>query len=135
MLYTYIVKKFLGGLVFVLSLSVSGELLAAEEYATRSDIRLVLERMDIKFEQVEKRFEQIDKRFEQVDNRFDQTMWFIGLWIPVSMAVVGYILQRLSKHDDHFISMGKREISAQDILVAIEKADSSTRKKLKIVLK
>jgi hypothetical protein len=59
-------------------------------------------------EDMNKRFEQVDKRFEQVDKRFDQLLWFIGLWIPLSMAVVGYILQRINKHDDRFFELFKK---------------------------
>ncbi|MDP2751727.1 MAG: hypothetical protein Q8O31_03870 [Rhodocyclaceae bacterium] len=38
--------------------------LAAEEPATKEDIRLLITQMDRQFEQMDKRFEQIDKRFE-----------------------------------------------------------------------
>ena len=74
-------------------------------------------------------------RFEQVDKRFDQLLWFIGLWIPLSMAVVGYILQRLNKHDDRFFEISKKSIEAEDIIIAINKAKPETRKRLKEALK
>lgn len=46
-----------------------------EEKADRSEIRLLIEKMEIRFEQMDKRFEQMDKRFEnmqvQMDKRFE----------------------------------------------------------------
>jgi len=41
-----------------------GGVFAAEEPATKADIRLLIEQMDKRFEQIDRRFEQIDKRFE-----------------------------------------------------------------------
>ena len=79
--------------------------------------------------------EDMDKRFEQVDKRFDQLLWFIGLWIPLSMAIVGYILQRLNRHDDRFFEISKKTIEAEDIITAINKAKPETRKRLKEALK
>jgi hypothetical protein len=105
----------------------------------RDDMNKRFEQVDKRFEQVDKRFEsmqsQMDKRFEQVDKRFDQLLWFIGLWIPLSMAVVGYILQRLNKHDDRFFEISKKSIEAEDIITAINKAKPETRKRLKEALK
>jgi hypothetical protein len=71
---------------------------------------------------------------DDTGKRFDQLLWFIGLWIPLSMAVVGYILQRLNKHDDGFFNL-LRTINAEDIFMAIKKTDPATKKRLKEVLK
>ncbi|MDP2815160.1 MAG: hypothetical protein Q8O19_00600 [Rectinemataceae bacterium] len=50
--------------------------LAAEEPATKEDIRLLIAQMDKRFDamqaQMDKRFEQVERRFEQVDKRFEQ---------------------------------------------------------------
>jgi len=101
----------------------------------REDMNKRFEQVDKHFEQVDKRFEQIDMRFEQVDKRIDQLMWFIGLWIPLSMAVVGYILQRLNKHDDRFFHLTKNIIEVEDMIMAINRAKPETRKRLKEALK
>ncbi|NPV39622.1 hypothetical protein BREVNS_0917 [Brevinematales bacterium NS] len=42
------------------------------EQATKSDIALILEQMDRRFELMEKRIEQVEKRFEHVERRFEQ---------------------------------------------------------------
>jgi hypothetical protein len=101
----------------------------------RSEIKTLREDMNKRFEQVDKRFEQVDKRFEQVDKRFEQFMWFFALWIPVSLAIVTYLLQRLNKHDDRFFEIFKKTIEAEDIITAINKAKPETKKRLKEALK
>jgi len=101
----------------------------------REDMNRRFEQVDKRFEQIDKRFEQIDKRFEQVDKRFEQLMWFIGLGIPLTMAIVGYVLQRLNKHDDRFYNLSRNIIEAEDLISAINRAKPDTRKRLKEALK
>ena len=105
----------------------------------REDMKIMREDMKIMREDTRSEFktlrEDMNKRFEQVDKRFDQLLWFIGLWIPLSMAVVGYILQRLNRHDDRFFDISKKSIEAEDIITAINKAKPETRKRLKEALK
>lgn len=36
-------------------------------------------------------FRQVDKRFEQVDKRFSMLMWFIGIIMVLSIAVIKFI--------------------------------------------
>ncbi|MDH4200914.1 MAG: hypothetical protein OEV66_11125 [Spirochaetia bacterium] len=72
---------------------------------------------------------------EDMDKRFNLLMWFIGLWIPLSMAVVGYILQCLNRHDDRFFEISKKTIEAEDMISAINRASPETRKRLKEALK
>ena len=78
---------------------------------------------------------QIKTLREDMNNRFNILLWFIGLWIPLSMAVVGYILQRLNRHDDRFFEISKKSIEAEDMITAINRAKPETRKRLKEALK
>jgi hypothetical protein len=102
---------------------------ANNAHASESDVLREIKNLH---EDMDKRFEgmqvQMDKRFEQVDKRFDQILWFIGLWIPLSMAVVGYILQRLNKHDDRFFDISHKALEAEHIIPAIRKARPDTKK-------
>ncbi|MDH4199158.1 MAG: hypothetical protein OEV66_02165 [Spirochaetia bacterium] len=144
------IKQFLVRFSLLLAISLpSGAVYSAESDILREikslredtirEIKNLREDMNKRFEQVDKRFEQVDKRFEsvqsQMDGRFNQMMWFIGIWIPLSMAVVGYMLQRLNRHDDRFFEISRKSIEAEDMITAINKAKPETRKRLKEALK
>ncbi len=65
----------------------------------RSEMKLLREDMDKRFEQMQvetaKRFEQVDKRFEQVDKRFDQLtsrMDHFMVWSFATTLTVGGIV-------------------------------------------
>jgi hypothetical protein len=125
-------KQFLLKFFLIFTLILSANTVYSAESDILREIKTLREDMNNRFEAMQS---QMDKRFEQVDKRFDQLLWFIGLWIPLSMAVVGYILQKLNKHDDRFFEISKKSIEAEDIITAINKAKPETRKRLKEALK
>ena len=42
-----------------------------EEQATKDDIKLLIEQMNLRFEEVNQRFEEVNRRFEEMDRRFE----------------------------------------------------------------
>jgi len=74
---------------------------------------------------------------EDMSQRFQQFMWFLGLWVPVSMAMVSYIFQRLSKHEDLIfqISADKNKTDLDQFIAALRKANPQTRKRRKEILR
>lgn len=62
--------------------------------------------MNTRFESVDKRFDAVDKRFddlrsemnakfESVDKRFDILQWMFGLFITISIIILGFVLRML----------------------------------------
>jgi hypothetical protein len=133
------IKQFVTRIFLLLSLLLPSGAAYSNEADILREIKNLREDTNREFrtlrEDMNKRFEQVDKRFEQVDKRFEQFMWFFALWIPVSLAIVTYLLQRLNRHDDRFFEISKKSIDAEDIITAINKAKPETRKRLKEVLK
>ena len=62
--------------------------------------------MNTKFDAVDKRFDAVDKRFDDlrsemnakfasVDKRFDILQWMFGLFITISIVILGFVLRML----------------------------------------
>ncbi|GJQ48577.1 MAG: hypothetical protein HKUEN01_09630 [Candidatus Kuenenia stuttgartiensis] len=62
--------------------------------------------MNTRFESVDKRFDAVDKRFDDlrsemnakfasVDKRFDILQWMFGLFITISIVILGFVLRML----------------------------------------
>lgn len=68
-----------------------GEVGAAKsDPATKGDLELVTQQIQILAHQM-------DKRFEQMDRRFDQLLWFVGILTTLSTLAISYIVHRLHK--------------------------------------
>ncbi|MBZ0190673.1 MAG: hypothetical protein K8F34_03140 [Candidatus Kuenenia stuttgartiensis] len=86
----------------------------------RSEMNTRFESVDTKFDAVDKRFDAVDKRFESVDKRFDAVdkrfddlrsemnakfasvdkrfdilQWMFGLFITISIVILGFVLRML----------------------------------------
>lgn len=79
----------------------------------RSEMNTRFESVDTKFDAVDKRFDAVDKRFESVDKRFDDLrsemnakfasvdkrfdilQWMFGLFITISIVILGFVLRML----------------------------------------
>jgi len=73
-----------------------------EEQATKDDIKLLIEQMNLRFEEVNRRFEEIDRRFEVIDRRFEEIdrrfevmekrlnfiQWFIALGFTLITVIM-----------------------------------------------
>jgi len=66
-----------------------------EEQATKDDIKLLIEQMNLRFEEVNRRFEEIDRRFEEIDRRFEVVekrlnfiQWFIALGFTLITVIM-----------------------------------------------
>ena len=72
----------------------------------RSEMNTRFESVDTKFDAVDKRFDAVDKRFDDlrsemnakfasVDKRFDILQWMFGLFITISIVILGFVLRML----------------------------------------
>jgi len=59
-----------------------------EEQATKDDIKLLIEQMNLRFEEVNRRFEEIDRRFEVVEKRLNFIQWFIALGFTLITVIM-----------------------------------------------
>ncbi len=46
-----------------------------------------------RFEAVDKRFEAVDKRFDSMEKRFDILQWMFGIFITVSIVILGFVVR------------------------------------------
>ncbi len=61
--------------------------------ALRSEMIARFESVDKRFESVDKRFESVDKRFDSMEKRFDLIQWMFGIFITVSLVILGFVVK------------------------------------------
>ncbi len=59
----------------------------------RSEMLSRFEAVDKRFEAVDKRFEAVDKRFDSMEKRFDILQWMFGIFITVSVVILGFVVR------------------------------------------
>lgn len=61
----------------------------------KADIRRLEDGQKSLEKQFEKRFGAVDKRFDSVEKRFDMLQWMFGVFITVSMVILGFVIRIL----------------------------------------
>ena len=65
----------------------------------RSEMNTRFESVDTKFDAVDKRFDdlrsEMNAKFASVDKRFDILQWMFGLFITISIVILGFVLRML----------------------------------------
>jgi len=51
------------------------------------------EAVDKRFDAVDKRFDAVDKRFDSIEKRFDIFHWMFGIFITVSIVILGFVVR------------------------------------------
>lgn len=100
----------------------------AQEAATKTDIKAILQQMD-------KRFEQMEKRFDQIDKRFDDLKYYMTGIIAIATAILGYLILRVMRQEEKVNRLEAHRIDARDIASALFIADAEMKKKLREALK
>jgi cell division protein FtsB len=59
----------------------------------RSEMIARFEGVDERFEAVDKRFDAVDKRFDSIEKRFDIFHWMFGIFITVSIVILGFVVR------------------------------------------
>lgn len=102
--------------------------------ATKRDIQEL--KSDIK-DDIKQLIHYMDKRFDDMNRRFDMLMWFIGILTVLSTATIGYIVNRLGKHEERFSDVDARlkHVDLSAFLKDLRSADPAIKKGLKEILK
>jgi len=63
----------------------------------RSEMNSRFESIDKRFESMDKRFDdlrsEMNSRFESMDKRFDLLTWIFGLFITISLVILGFVIR------------------------------------------
>ncbi len=63
--------------------------------------------MIARFEAVDKRFEAVDKRFDSMEKRFDILQWMFGIFISLSIVILGFTLRMQWQLQKRVVSVEK----------------------------